>query len=80
MQTTQPKYYHDYYYDSAWCYGYRHQYYNDTNYSPWYDGHGFMDSYYSSLDVRSFDNKDLEESDDVPDEEYDDGNVFDSWI
>ncbi len=69
----------DYYYDSVWCYGYRHRYYDNTRYSPWYDGDDFEDSYYSDLDVRSFDDQVVDGSGEVLAEEYDDdANVFDS--
>lgn len=69
----------DYYYDSAWCYGYRHNYYHNTRYSPWYDGDDINDNYYSDLDVRSFDDKGEEGSGELMAEDYDDNaNVFDS--
>jgi hypothetical protein len=71
--------YDDYYYDSSWSYGYRYHYYRNNNYSPWYDGDDLNDSYYSELDVRSFDDKEIDEvgADDSLDYQAE-ANVFDS--
>lgn len=74
----QSDYDDDYYYEPTWCYGYRHSYYNNNRYSPLYDGDDFSDSYYSELDVRSFDDK-SEDGKELLAEEFDDqANTFDS--
>lgn len=74
-RTRSRNHYDDYYYDTAWCYGYRRNYYG-AHYSPWYMGDRH-DAQFDEHDVRSFEpageNDDFEAE--APDPE---ANVFDS--
>ncbi|EKD81327.1 MAG: hypothetical protein ACD_39C01858G0001 [uncultured bacterium] len=71
--------YDDYYYDTAWCYGYRSNYYTSGSYSPWYFGtaakaesSGFNDSDFRVFEPSAeFDDQDAEAFDP-------EANVFDS--
>ncbi len=69
----------DYYYDSAWCYGYRSNYYATGHYSPWYFGnhHDNHGSQFTEHDIRVFEpSAEIDEMDaEAPDP---DANVFDS--
>lgn len=42
-------------YDDEWAHRYHNDYYSSTSYRPFYSGSHHDDSYYSSQDVRSFD-------------------------
>ncbi|PKL42226.1 MAG: hypothetical protein CVV41_15745 [Candidatus Riflebacteria bacterium HGW-Riflebacteria-1] len=70
--------YDDYYYDTAWCYGYRSNYYSSGSYKPWYFGSvNADDSDFNDSDIRVFDA--ASESDDPDAEAFDpEANVFDS--
>ncbi|MDD3000758.1 MAG: hypothetical protein PHF29_03285 [Candidatus Riflebacteria bacterium] len=67
----------NYYYDAAWCFGYRRRFYHDSDYQPVYSGnsdirlHGFDEN-----DIRSFDS--TNEGDNLSAEDFDEQSVFDS--
>ncbi|MBU1108548.1 MAG: hypothetical protein KKB51_17870 [Candidatus Riflebacteria bacterium] len=71
-------YYDDYYYDNAWCYGYRSNYYSSSHYSPWYLGNSSRNnSQFNDQDMRVFDNS--ADINDPDAEAFDpEANVFDS--
>ena len=85
QQSQNPKknngrdsYYDDYYYDNAWCYGYRSNYYSSSRYAPWYLGSASQDdAQFNDHDVRVFESS--TDIDDPDAEAFDpEANVFDS--
>ncbi|OGK07755.1 MAG: hypothetical protein A2W80_06190 [Candidatus Riflebacteria bacterium GWC2_50_8] len=76
--STRDDYYDDYYYDTAWCYGYRSNYYTSGSYKPWYFGTVDADgSEFNDQDIRVFEPS--AEIEDPDAEAFDpDANVFDS--